>query len=132
MTQQRQFKTKQVLTLAKMFRKWSEYSTGDILIGEVVGTHKDQYDKENLIVKVLDAQFKKDSAKFQGKNLVLNNVGFLNKHVEDGSIGLGSVIQITYNGTSTIEKGKFKGKEAHTGMVEILEEVAADTEEYDV
>ena len=125
--QKRNFKTSRQLTIAKMYRKWEEYAVGDVVIGELIGWHTDQYNKECPIVKVLDAQFKKDSAKFQDKNLVINSSGMLSKAMK--GIELGEIIQVEYQGTAMIEKGPYKGKDAHVMDVQVVVEDDGTEEE---
>lgn len=123
----RVFKTKKKLSGGKYsFRKWGDWEVGDIVIGTFVGMHMDQYKKEGTIITVEDAQFKdkKEAKALIGKTLVLNAAGKLNKAVAD--LTEGDIIQVTYNGTSEIEKGKFKGKDAHDIEVDLCEEESND------
>lgn len=130
--------TKNLSGIPKVFRKWEEWAIGDIVVGKIIGTHTDQYDKLNLIVEVEEAFFSKDSAKFKDKNLVLNHCGKMaaavfKKNKETGEETLkipeGTLVQISYDGTSMIEKGKFKGKDAHVVSVDIVEEDTGDLED---
>ncbi len=125
----RTFKKTQTLSGGKkVYRKWDEYEVGDVLIGKYVAIHTDQYKKECPVVEVLEAQFKDDSGDdLEGQQLVLNACGMLNKALED--VAFGQLIQVTYNGKSTIEKGPYKDKEAHTMSVDIVE---LDEEEPDL
>jgi hypothetical protein len=105
----------------KMYRKWEEYEVGDVLIGRYVDTHTDQYKKVCPVIEVIDAQFKdKSGTKYIGKNLVLNAAGMLNKAIEKAEKG--QLLQFTYNGQSTIEKGPYAGKESHLIQTDIVEE----------
>lgn len=124
----RTFKTSKQLTINKTYRKWEDFDMGDVVIGKVIGNHIDQYGKDCPVIEVLDAQFKKDSAKFQGKNLVLNSCGMLSKAMKDANVQLGELIQVEYKGTSNIEKGPFKGKDAHVMDIQIVEEDTGEEE----
>jgi hypothetical protein len=121
--------TKKLSGGPKNFRKWSDWEVGDIVIGTFKGTHTDQYDKECMILEVEDAQFanKKEAKQLIGKNLVLNAAGQLNKAME--KMEEGQIIQVTYNGTSRIEKGKYQGKDAHVIDVDLLEEDNGETQD---
>lgn len=63
---------------------------------------------------------KKLSAELKGKNLGLNSNGMLDKAMEQ--IEIGTFVQIEYKGSNKIEKGKVKGKEAHSVSVSVLVE----------
>lgn len=133
MEKKRVFRTKKkVAGGSKMYKPWKEFHEGDWVIGEYIGTHKDQYDKICRIIKVEDAQFADGfQEKCIGKNLVLNSVGMMDKAWEEddaGDLEIGAIIQVTYNGTSTIEKGKFAGKDAHLVEIDLVEE---DVDEYE-
>ena len=117
----RKFNVKREVTFRKAYRKWEDYETGDIVIGEYVGTHKDQYGKECPVIKVEEAFFK-DSKTAQmviGQNLVINSSGIISKAFE--KIAIGEIVQIEYQGTSKIEKGPYKGKDAHMMKVDVVE-----------
>jgi hypothetical protein len=137
MAEKRSFKTSKQLTIAKMYRAWDDYEVGDVLIGTIIGSHYDaKYTKKwGPILKVEDAQFKTDSAKFTGKNLVLNPAGMLIKALSTagfdpltGKLGESEncMIQVTYNGKNMIEKGQWAGKESHTMDVQLVEEDNGD------
>jgi len=118
----RVFKVQRKLGGSKLFRKWDLWTVGDVVIGKLVGYHDDDYGHKCPIIEVLDAQFK-DEAENQrvgGKQLVLNSCGVLAKALE--SADLGDIIQVAYTGQSLIEKGKYKGKKAHTMDVDLLVE----------
>lgn len=123
MAAKRVFKKKKKLSGGpKNFRKWADWDEGDYVIGKYVGTHTDQYDKECMKLEVADAEFRKkaEAKKLIGKVMVLNAAGQLNKAMEE--MEEGQMIQVTYQGTSTIEKGKYKGKDAHVIEVDTVEE----------
>lgn len=115
----------------KNFRRWADWAEGDYVIGKYVGTHTDQYDKECMMLEVADAQFKrkKEGDALIGKVIVLNAAGQLNKAMEQ--MEEGQMVQVTYQGTSTIEKGKYKGKDAHVIEVDLVEEEGDEDEETD-
>lgn len=124
--------TKKVSGSPKNFRKWADWQVGDIVIGEYVGTHTDQFDKECTMVKVADAQFQgkkgaKEAAELVGKVLVLNSAGKLDKARDQ--LTEGDMIQVTYNGMGTIEKGKYAGKDSHDIEVDLVEEEGAGGDE---
>jgi len=126
----RQFvKKKRISGVQKNFRKWAEWDEGDFVIGKFVGIHNDQYDKENMIMEVIDAGFRKakEAKAIVGKNLVLNAAGQLTKAMEQ--LSEGDIIQVTYGGTATIEKGKYKGKDAHVLEIDQLEDENGEEED---
>jgi len=104
----------------KKYRKWEQWEVGDVLIGKWIGSHMDQYDKNCPLIKVEDAQFKDDSGdELVGKTLCLNQCGMMEKALEDAVIG--DILQFTYDGKAAIEKGPYKGKEAHVVKVDKVE-----------
>lgn len=121
MANKRVFKVKKKLSGGKTtFRKWGDWDEGDILIGTYVSTREDQYNKPNWTFKVEDAQFvdRKLAKELVGQNITLNSSGQFDKAME--AVTEGDMVQITYNGTSTIEKGKYAGKEAHSVEVDLV------------
>ena len=122
-------KKKRISGVQKNFRKWADWDEGDFVIGKFVGIHTDQYDKENMIMEVMDAGFKsaKEAKAIVGKNLVLNAAGQLTKAMEQ--LSEGDIIQVTYGGTATIEKGKYKGKDAHVLEIDQLEDENGEEED---
>jgi hypothetical protein len=121
MKNKRVFKSKKSLAGAKKYRKWADWDEGDILICKLNAWHTDQYKKQCPVVEVVDAMFKSSAAnkEFAGSTMVLNNTGLLMKALEE--VEIGSYLQITYNGTSEIQKGLYAGKEAHNMDIELLE-----------
>lgn len=121
------FKSKKKLsTMRAVYRKWGEWDAGDVLIGTYKGSQTDDYDKPNWLIEVEDAQFsnakaaKKLMPKGDEKVVVgLNSTGKLDAAMEQAEIG--DVIQVEYKGMSTIEKGKYKGKDAHDIEVDVVE-----------
>ncbi|RTL05264.1 hypothetical protein EKK58_08375 [Candidatus Dependentiae bacterium] len=117
----RVFTTKKKLSGAMFYRKWDDWAIGDIFIGEYTGTKKDtQYDTEHFVFKVVETQFKDKKANFEGgKTVVLNRCGMLAKALD--GVEFGQIIQLEYNGIGTMKKGKFKGKEAHSMEIQLVE-----------
>jgi hypothetical protein len=131
MTAKRVFKKKKKLSGGpRVFRKWKEWAEGDYVIGTFVGTYIDNYDKEGTLVEVIEANFPKRpklSAKLEGKTLALNATGQLNKALP--KMEEGNVYQFTYGGTSTMEGGKYAGKESH--LVEVTEVTEDDDDAFE-
>lgn len=131
------YKSKKKLSTVKAtYRKWNEWDSGDILIGTYKGSQTDNYDKPNWLVEVEDAQFtnakaaKKLMPKGDEKVVVgLNSSGKLDQAMEQ--VEIGDVIQVEYKGMSTIEKGKYKGKDAHDIEVDLVEEDDEDEDDED-
>lgn len=126
----RVFKTKKKLSGGRsIFRKWNEWEEGDYIIGKYVGMKEDNYDKPNWMVQVEEAVFadEEEAAKLVGKQIGLNSNGQLDKAME--KVEEGQFVQVTYNGKSEIEKGKYAGKEAHLVGVDLVEEDDGSTEE---
>lgn len=123
MATKRVFKVAKKLSGAKTtYRKWAEWAEGDIVIGKLLKVGEDQYQKPNYMLEVEDAQLadKKLAKELIGKNITLNSSGMLDKAMAE--IELGKFVQITYNGTAEIEKGKYKGKDSHVIEVDLMVE----------
>lgn len=123
MAEKRVFRSKKKVSGVRgTFRKWSDYTEDDYIIGKYVQSGTDNYGNPSWTVMVLDAELedKKFAKSIMDQNLVLNSAGQLNKAME--KVEEGQIVKVTYKGTSTIEKGKYKGKEAHLHDVEIMEE----------
>lgn len=127
----RKFKSKKKLTTVRAnYRPWAEWEVGDYIIGTYKGSQTDQYDKPNWLVEIEEASFVKKpklAAKLVGQLLGLNSNGKLDKAMKN--VEEGDMIQVTYNGMGTIEKGKYKGKDAHDVEVELVEEETDEDEE---
>lgn len=129
------FKSKKKLSTVKAtYRKWNEWDVGDILIGTYKGSQTDNYDKPNWLIEVEDAQFsnakaaKKLMPKGDEKVIVgLNSAGKLDQAMEQ--LEIGDMVQVEYKGMSTIEKGKFKGKDAHDIECDLVEEEGDEDDE---
>lgn len=127
--------TKQLSGKPMKFRGWADYSTGDVLICKFVKNTPNKYNdaKPNHVVEIIETFLKDKKVQkewVEGTHVCLNTSGMLDKAMEN--VSAGDLIQITYNGTNTIEKGKFAGKESHTfdviGMSQDgnLEDLASD------
>lgn len=106
---------------AQNYRKWEDYSEGDVVVGTFIGIHVCQYKKKNFKIKVLDAQFEDHELAdtLIGKVLVLNAAGSLDKQMEE--VEEGDNISMEYTGKSLLTKGPYAGKEAHGMIVNIVE-----------
>lgn len=114
----RVFQTRKTLTGSNVYRPWKQYNEGDVVVGVYEGVHVDNFKKNNAKVKVHYAEFADGTgADFEGKTLVINSCGSLEKALE--TMTEGSAYQFVYNGTITLQKGPYAGKEAHS--VEIAE-----------
>lgn len=130
MSKQRVFKSKKKLSKTRcVYRAWGEWEAGDIIVGTYKGQQTDQYDKPNWLVEIEEAFFtnKKDQKKFKGQVIGLNSAGKLDGAMEN--VSEGDMIQVEYKGMSTIEKGKYKGKDAHDIEVDLVEEDDGSEEE---
>lgn len=119
----RVFKSKKKLSGGRCtYRAWKEWDVGDYIIGKFKGSKTDNYDKPNWLVEVVDAAFveHKLARKLIGQTIGLNSSGQLNKAME--KVEEGDLIQVMYNGTSEIEKGKYAGKDAHLIEVDLVQE----------
>lgn len=122
-------KTKKVSKVRAEYRKWSEWDEGDILIGKYIGSQIDSYDKPNWLIEVEDAQFSdtKTAKKLMGKTIGLNSNGKLDKAMKQ--VEEGDMVQIEFKGMGTIEKGKYKGKDAYDVEVDIVQEEGDEDED---
>lgn len=127
----REYKTTQRLSgMKKTFKKWADYTKGDVVVGKYVGKHEDiTYGKTHHIIEVeyTNVSDKKWGKEILGQNLVLNSAGMVDAAFE--KIEIGQLVQVTYEGTSVIEKGKYKGKDSHSIIVELVEVEGAIVEE---
>jgi hypothetical protein len=129
MAEKRVFRSKKKISGTRgTFRKWSEWEVDDYVIGEYLRSSEDQYGNPAWTIKVLDAELadKKFAKTIIDQNLVLNSAGQLNKAME--KVEEGQIVKVTYLGTEKMEKGKYKGKEAHLHEVEIMEIDGEDDE----
>lgn len=130
----RKFKSKKKLSSTRAtYRPWKEWQTGDIIIGIFKGSQTDNYDKPNWLVEIVEAFFPskpKLAAKLKGQILGLNSNGKLDKAME--GVEPGDMVQVEYKGMSTIEKGKYKGKDAHDVEVDLVEEDDGSEDEEEV
>lgn len=113
------FNFKQVKGQRK-YRKWDEYAEGDILICKLRDTYKDKYRNGCYEVEIIETDFHDADANFAEGDIVgLNSMGSLHYKMED--VPLGAVVRIEYTGKTTLEKGPYEGKEAHTCSVAVDE-----------
>lgn len=129
-TEKRVFKSKKKLSGGRCtYRPWKDWEVGDLIIGKYKGSKIDNYEKPNWLIEVLDAQFakKKEASKLVGQTIGLNSAGQLDKAMEH--VSEGDTVQVLYNGTSQIEKGKYKGKDAHLIEVDLVEEEGEESDE---
>jgi hypothetical protein len=125
----RKFTVKKQVNGPQKYRKWDDYTAGDLFIGTYTGIHKDTtYKKDHFKFKVEECFFKEDAESFVGQTLVLNTCGSLEKAMED--IEEGTVLQIEYLGKDTMTKGPYAGKEAVSLAISIVEEEADEQEDY--
>ncbi len=112
------------------YRKWEEWKVDDTVVGEFIEQGEDDtYGKPKWTIKVEEAMFvgkPKTSAKLKGQNLTLNSNGMLDKAM--AKIEPGDMVQIVYQGKGRLDKGKFKGKDAHKVEVTLLEEDMGEEE----
>lgn len=132
MGERRTFKTKKVLSgVQTSYRAWKEWDEGDVIIGTLRGTSPNRKNKTKVdwIMEVEDAFFSDKSAQKKvlpdkkggpKKTITLNGAGQLDKGMQQ--IEVGDMVQITYNGTKTMEGGEFEGQEAHLHEVVMVEE----------
>ena len=124
-------KKRGVIGGAVLYRKWNEFSEGDIVVGKYVKSSEDQYGKKNFHFEVLDTSFhdKKAGDLLLGKVWCANSCGSLDKAMEE--VQLGEIVQIEYTGLSELTKGPYAGKEVHSMVVDIVSEDGADDVEED-
>ena len=120
---------------ALVYKRWSDWSQGDYIIGEYIGTKFDQkFDKEVYMVKLeqvnlADPKTSQGSAIREGMTIGLNHCGGLATRMAE--VKIGDCIELVYNGLSELPSGhKFKGKDAHQFEVYILgDEVESEEED---
>jgi hypothetical protein len=118
--EKRKFTVTKTLSGQQSYRKWSDYSEGDTMVGEFVGIHVCQYKKNNVKLRILEANFKDGSGDtYTDKVLVVNHCGALENAMDE--VELGEFIQIEYTGTTKLMKGPFAGKDCHTVAVSVVE-----------
>ena len=131
--------TKQLSGKPMKFRGWSDYSTGDVLICKYVKTAPNKFNdaKPNHVVEIVEAFLKDKKVQkewSEGTHVCLNTAGMLDKALSN--VCAGEMIQITYNGSQTIEKGKMAGKDAHSfdviGMTEDNDSSEESEEDFDL
>jgi hypothetical protein len=128
----RVFKTKKTLSGTKSeFRAWKEWSEGDYVIGQLIGTNQNKKNKskKDWIIKVEDAEFEdsKLARELVGKNLTLNTAGQLDKGMDQ--VEIGDLVKVMYNGSAEMQGGDYKGEMAHNMEVSLVEEESDDSED---
>lgn len=100
------------------YRKWADWSEGDVLICSLNGTYEDKFRNTCYEVEVIECQFDDEDAEWSEGTIVgLNSMGSLHYKLED--VPQGSVLRIEYTGKIMLEEGPYEGKEAHTCEVGI-------------
>ena len=117
---------------ASLYRKWSEWAVGDIVIGKYIATHTDKkYGKLGRVIEVISADFKDGSgAKYEGNTLTLNQTGKLHKALDAQPFGI--VLQLTFKGKAAITSGPYAGEEANDMEILIGEIEGEEQEEVDL
>lgn len=133
----REFKTlRSTNSGPRSFRPWNEWDNGDSLVlkyqGEVENKFDDTGKKPNYLWKILEvSQLKNKKFKFEHDNLVTNTSGKLKYLVENLQLQKGEVVSFKYLGTSTLESGKYKGKEVHDFDMEVIDWEDSQQPEFD-
>lgn len=98
---------------ASKYRKWSEWSVGDVLVAKYTGTAVDKkYGKLGRVCEVLSADFKDGSGdNYVNSTLTLNQTGKLHKALDGQPFGI--VFQLTFKGKTLIVGGPYAGDEAN-------------------
>lgn len=122
MAEKRTRKVKRVLSGARTeYRKWADWDEEDVIVCKFVGKtpNKKNRDRTDWIVEVSNAFFsdKSEQKRVLGKRLTLNSAGQLDGGMEQ--LEIGQECQITYNGTSIMQGGEYKGQKAH--LMEVCE-----------
>jgi len=125
--EKRKYETKRSMTLQKVYRKWSEFSVGDVVVGKYVADHEDNYKKTNPVLKIEECFFK-DGKDLKGQNLVINACGTVNQVFYTGKepIKKGEIVQIEYTGTTEMDSGLYAGKDCHTMNIDVVGEVLTE------
>lgn len=80
---------------------------GDVVQGAYVGTEDNKFGGKNYKLRTTSGIE------------VLNGSGSLTKQIEDANPKAGDILRVTYEGSTLIKDGKWKGKEAHQYKVQI-------------
>jgi hypothetical protein len=109
-----------------VFRKWTEFEQGDTIEGIYKGRGKtDVYGKQAYLFDITYSSFDKS---LEGKTLGLNQMGNLDSKMLN--VKEKDYIMMSYEGTYKLEKGPFKGKEAHNVKVAIADDNDAPTVDF--
>jgi len=110
-----------------VFRKWTDFKQGDTIEGLYKGRGKtDAYGKQAYLFDVTFCSFDKS---FEGKTLGLNQMGNLDSKM--ANVQEKDYIMMSYEGKYKLEKGPFKGKEAHNVKVLIADSEGNDSPSVD-
>lgn len=113
------------LSGSKVYRKWANWDIGDYIIGKFESTEIDNYKKNCYILKIEEVDFadEADAEKFKvGAQIGLNHNGLLAKVMDSGNVDFGDIVRIEYQGTNTMTKGNYAGKEAHSLLIQVAEQ----------
>ena len=117
---------------AKVYRPWKQWDVEDYILGVYEDKEKDNYKKNNYVLKVEELYFQDEDAEKKvaiGALFGLNANGALDKVMESGKVKLGDCIKITYNGMAAMGKGNHEGEQAHSLLIEVAgsaQELEAD------
>ena len=109
------------------YRSWKLWSEGDYIVGKYVRTKEDQFGNPSYEVEVIESQFANEDDFAEGDVVGINSCGGLNYKME--GVLPGSILQITYEGEDTMDKGKFKGKSFHSVDLQVDDSSAIDVAE---
>jgi len=117
----------------RKFRKWADYTVGDILICKYLGPIENKFSKEkpNYLVEIYETFLKDKKTQeewVEGTHVVLNSAGILQRGLS--KIAEQSLVQITFQGSNIMKGGNFPGKEAYAvEVIEIREDEVEKDEE---
>ena len=94
------------ITFLRPSKLAEEGKTGVIIEGKFLESMPNPFDNEKLDFKFINNE---------NKTVILNGGGNLSYQMD--SIEPGSMVQVSYNGKKPINKGKFKGRDAHDFLV---------------
>lgn len=127
-------RTRRQVNPAIVYKRWGDWSQGDYIIGEYLGTKIDPtYNKEVYMVKLETVSLSSPVTSQgggikEGMTIGLNHCGGL--AVRMSEVKIGDCIELIYNGTEELPSGhKYKGKDAHQFEVYILGDEEENSEE---
>jgi len=102
----------------RVYRPWKKFAQGDVLTGTLTDVLEDNFGNPSYTIRIDSTDFEDDNDNLtEGTLFGMNSSGSLNYKM--ASVEIGSFIQVEYEGTTVLEKGKFKGKECHSVNVSI-------------